>query len=216
MVILADPERVTKSELEVLEAGAANRTFLVAGALLDELADQDSPRGLLALFPRLHQKDLTSPALPGLYLFAEKIQDPRNLGALIRVGVAFGARAFFLSAGCCSVSHPRVIRSSAGLAAQATIYERIELASAATYLSSLSPMVAALDPASNCSVSSVEFPSSVLLLVGTEGKGLSEELLRQSTLAMSIPMNSKVESLNLATAVAVACYEYSRQLGIPA
>jgi tRNA G18 (ribose-2'-O)-methylase SpoU len=212
--ILADSERISEENLELLHRHSPDRVFLAVGSLLDEVADQDSPRGLLALFPRSPREMPPLPAPAGLHLYADRIQDPRNLGALIRVGMAFGAKSIFISEGSCSANHPRVVRSSAGLALWAPLFERQKIGSALGYLEALSPLVAALDAQGDCLLNQMEFPPTVLLLIGTEGQGLGEDLLKASTRALAIPMAASVESLNLATAAAVACYEFERQRGL--
>jgi TrmH family RNA methyltransferase len=211
--ILADPERISEENLELFYRQDPERISLAAGTLLDEVADQDSPRGLLALFPRSQRRQPTLPAAEGLHLYADRIQDPRNLGALIRVATAFGAKSIFVSEGSCSANHPRVVRSSAGLALSAPLVERQTIGAALAYLQPLSPLVAALDAEGARPLHQVKFPPTVLLLIGTEGQGLGEDLLEVSTATLKIPMAAGVESLNLATAAAVACYEYGRQRG---
>lgn len=208
--ILADPERISEGEFNRLEELAPRVVQPASGGLLDEVADQDSPRGLLALFPRSPPLWPAAPA-PGLYLFADRIQDPRNLGALVRVALAFGARSLFASAGCCAANHPRVVRSSAGLAIDAPLFERQDLAGALARLGSLEPLVAALDPGGSSRLPEIRFPETVLLLIGTEGQGLGDGLREAAAVTLSIPMSAEVESLNLATAAAVACYEFARQ-----
>ena len=215
LVVLFDRERVSPQEIKLLASLFPQSVVEADGRRLDEVADQDSPRGLLALFPRFPTDFPRSQICPGLYIFADRIQDPKNLGALIRVGVAFGAKAFFVSKGSCSVSHPRVVRASVGLALKASILEQATIDSALDLLAPLSPLVAALDSQGSCPLNQVRFPDTVLLLLGTEGQGLGPDLLRTATLAISIPMSDAVDSLNLATAAAVACYEIWRQTAKP-
>lgn len=211
LCILADPDRLSAEELETLSRSEGERLNLIAGSLLDEVADQDSPRGLVALFPRYPLSLAERSAESGLHLYADRIQDPRNLGALIRVGMAFGARSIFVSDGSCSANHPRVVRSSAGLVVGAPVFEGMTISLTLDHLKKLDPLVAALDALGNKSLPEVRFPSSVLVLVGTEGQGLGEDLLAISTVTLSIPISPAVESLNLATAAAIACYEFRRQ-----
>lgn len=212
--ILADPDRISEENLGLLSRQDPERVYLASGSLLDEVADQDSPRGLLALLPRCRRERPALPPTAGLHLYADRIQDPRNLGALIRVGMAFGAKSIFVSEGSCSANHPRVVRSSAGLAVWAPLYESQKIVSVLEHLEPLSPQVAALDADGARPLHQMDFPPTVLLLIGTEGQGLDEDLLKVSTATLSIPMAVGVESLNLATAAAVACYEFSRQRGL--
>jgi RNA methyltransferase, TrmH family len=83
--------------------------------LLDELADSDSPRGLLAVVRLPRGGAETLPVRPGgIYLYVEGLQDPGNLGALARVAEAAGAAGMALSAGTVHPNHPRALRASAG------------------------------------------------------------------------------------------------------
>ncbi len=98
-----------------LAAGLPCLPLTVEPRLLDELADSDSPRGVLAVarLPRGGVEAL--PAHPGgTYLYVEGLQDPGNLGALARVAEAAGAAGMALSAGTVHPNHPRALRASAG------------------------------------------------------------------------------------------------------
>jgi RNA methyltransferase, TrmH family len=98
-----------------LAAGLPCPLVTVEARLLEELADSDSPRGVLAVarLPRGGVEAL--PARPGgTYLYVEGLQDPGNLGALARVAEAAGADGMALSAGTVHPNHPRALRASAG------------------------------------------------------------------------------------------------------
>jgi RNA methyltransferase, TrmH family len=89
--------------------------LIVEPRLLDELADSDSPRGLLAVARLPRGGAETLPVRPGgIYLYVEGLQDPGNLGALARVAEAAGAAGMALSAGTVHPNHPRALRASAG------------------------------------------------------------------------------------------------------
>jgi TrmH family RNA methyltransferase len=89
--------------------------LIVEPRLLDELADSDSPRGLLAVARLPRGGAETLPVRPGgIYLYVEGLQDPGNLGALARVAEAAGAVGMALSAGTVHPNHPRALRASAG------------------------------------------------------------------------------------------------------
>ncbi len=104
-----------------------------------------------------------------------------------------------------------MVRSSAGLAVQAPLFEKQDIAAVLRRLEPLRPLVAGLDAAGDRRLPEMRFPESVLLLVGTEGQGLGGDLMEAAAVTLSIPMSPEVESLNLATAAAVACYEFARQ-----
>jgi RNA methyltransferase, TrmH family len=113
--VLATAEFLASPAGRDLAAGIPCQPLTVEARLLDELADADSPRGLLAVarLPRGGVEVL--PAGPGgTYLYVEGLQDPGNLGALARVAEAAGAAGMALAAGTVHPNHPRALRASAG------------------------------------------------------------------------------------------------------
>lgn len=113
--VLATAEFLASPAGRDLAAGLPCVPLTVEPRLLDELADSDSPRGLLAVarLPRGGVEAL--PVCPGgTYLYVEGLQDPGNLGALARVAEAAGAAGMALSAGTVHPNHPRALRASAG------------------------------------------------------------------------------------------------------
>ncbi|MEO1368440.1 MAG: TrmH family RNA methyltransferase, partial [Acidobacteriota bacterium] len=140
-------------------------------ALLDELADADSPRGLLAV-ARPPARDIPARDT-GTYVFADGLQDPGNLGALARVCEAAGVAGLFLSPGCVSARHPRALRGSAGsllrlphLTDAEPDAVRARLGDGATWIS--------LAPRGGQGLYGHDAPPSLrILAVGAEGQGLS-------------------------------------------
>jgi tRNA G18 (ribose-2'-O)-methylase SpoU len=131
-----------------------------------------------------------------LVLFVECVSDPENLGALFRNAAAFGVDAVVLDATTCDPLLRRVIRVSMGHAL------RVPFARGA--LSDVSGLTTvALTPAGETDVADVR-AERVALLVGNEGNGLSEATLRAADVRAAIPMAKGVDSLNVATAAAVA------------
>src|SRR5262249_31197692 len=130
-------------------AGAAGRTLSralpapaveVEPRLLDELADADSPRGVLAV---AHLPRRGAEGLPlvqnGVYVYAEGVQDPGNLGAIARVAEAAGAAGLALSPGTVHPNHPRALRGSAGSLLRLAVATEVEPAALAAHLRSLAP-----------------------------------------------------------------------------
>ncbi len=210
--ILATPEFL---------AGGAGRKLLpllplppleVAPELLEEIADSDSPRGVVAVaeLPRGGAGEL--PAIAGgVYLYAEGLQDPGNLGALARVAEAAGAAALCLSPGSVHPNHPRALRASAGSLLRLPVAVRSTARQLDERLAPLSPTRAALDPRGGEDLFGCTFDGSLVLALGGEGGGLSPEVRHRAELRITVPLAPSVESLNVAVAAAVVLYEIRRQ-----
>lgn len=180
------------------------RKLLLTPALFDVLAPVETPTGVLALWqvPALEQGEYRCAVL------LENIQDPGNLGSIIRTTAAAGVDAVFLSKGCAEAWSPKALRAGMGAHFAIHVHEQQELVDVARRF----PVVLAtrLDAAS--SLYDVDLSGSLALLFGNEGAGLSPELSVCATQQVMIPMPGKVESLNVAAAVAVCLFERVRQI----
>ena len=128
-------------------------------------------------------------------------QDPENVGAVIRSAVAFGATHVILLAEAAHPYHPKALRASGG----AVFLADLRQGPSVHALGDTLPIVA-LSP-EGADVSTFSFPDGFGLLPGVEGPGLPERFRKR---ALSIPMSGRVESLNSATAAAIALYLWSR------
>ncbi len=191
-----------------------HRPIEVDPNLMDDLTDSDSPRGLLAVvtLPAPPLDDWT-PEPDAVYVFAEGLQDPGNLGALARSAEASGVRGLFLDPGCAHRQHPRALRGSAGSLLRlptfrtpfASFQERLTVLHAA-------PRFLALVPEGGTSLYTEDLKQGALvLLLGSEGRGLSSGVARQADGLLTIPMAEPVESLNATVAASLVLFEVRRQ-----
>jgi TrmH family RNA methyltransferase len=173
-------------------------------SLFDELSTVETPTGILAV--------LAIPCCaPGDYRCAvllDNIQDPGNVGTILRTAAAAGADAVFLSTGCAEAWSPKSLRAGMGAHFALSIHEQQPLASIAKGFS----VVVATSLAATQSLYAVDLTANTAFIFGNEGGGLSAALLDCATHPVSIPMPGKVESLNVAAAVAVCLFERVRQL----
>ena len=174
--------------------------------LFAELSELKTPSGILALI------DIPQPAGTiadsRFALLLEDIQDPGNLGSMLRSAAAAGCDAVFLSTGCADAWSPKVLRAAMGGHFALNIHERQDLPDVAKAFPGV--LLAASLQASR-SLYDCDLRGQVALLIGNEGAGLSDVLLNLATQAIAIPMPGKVESLNAAAATAVCLFEAVRQ-----
>jgi RNA methyltransferase, TrmH family len=177
--------------------------------LFTELSELKTPTGMLALI------DLPIPDKPiaqsRFALLLEDIQDPGNLGSMLRSAAAAGCDAVFLSTGCADAWSPKVLRAAMGGHFALSVYERQDLAGVAKAFPGT--LLAASLQATR-SLYDFDLRGNVAFLIGNEGAGLSAGLLDLAT-QTTIPMPGQVESLNAAAATAICLFEAVRQRAGP-
>lgn len=174
--------------------------------LFVELSELKTPTGILALI------DIPEPdsrAVQSQFaLLLENIQDPGNLGSMLRSAAAAGCDAVFLSPGCADVWSPKVLRAAMGGHFALSVHEHADLPDIAvrfggiTFGTSLQAHESLYDH---------DYCGNVAFAFGNEGSGLSKELTEALHHAILIPMAGKVESLNAAAAAVVCLFEAVRQ-----
>jgi TrmH family RNA methyltransferase len=173
--------------------------------LFVELSELKTPTGILALIERPQPK--ISPAHSCFALLLEDIQDPGNVGSMIRSAAAAGCDAVFLSDGCADAWSPKVLRAGMGGHFALSIHEPIDLLAVA---SAFHGRLYAAALAAESSLYDCRLDGDIAFAIGNEGMGLSDALLRAAH-SFTIPMPGRVESLNAAAAAAVCLFEASRQ-----
>jgi len=189
-----------------LASRVGERAVVLADGLFDELSELKSRSGILAAIEvpphRTENKE-------GLWLLLEDIQDPGNLGSILRTAGAAGVSDVWLSKGCTDVWSPRVLRAGMGAHFSIAVHERSDLVKAALLRSA---GVLALLPTATRSVYDVNLRDILTIALGNEGAGLSKALLEVATEHVAIPMSGPTESLNVAAAAAIGLFERSRQV----
>ena len=182
------------------------RCVVIDDAIFDQIAPTESPAGVLALSPLPENDHAPDVALDTLVL--EAVQDPGNVGSLIRTAVAAGVRQIVLSPGCADAWSPRCLRAAQGAQWLACIKPDADLKA---FLHSYSGDIAATVLANGQSLYMQTFSRPVAWLFGNEGQGLSGELVALATRQVTIPMPGAMESLNVNAAAAVCLFEQVRQ-----
>lgn len=174
--------------------------------LFSELSELKTPSGIIALIEIPQFAETAEHSRFALLL--EDIQDPGNLGSMLRSAAAAGCDAVFLSHGCADAWSPKVLRAAMGGHFALRIYERQDLLVVAGAFpgTRLATSLQATHRLYDC-----DLRGNVAFLIGNEGAGLSAELLNLATQKITIPMPGQVESLNAAAATAICLFEAVRQ-----
>ncbi len=175
-------------------------------SLFAELSELKTPSGILALIGL--PQPIASIAATRFALLLEDIQDPGNLGSMLRSAAAAGCDAVFLSKGCADAWSPKVLRAGMGGHFTLSVHESMDLLAVAAAFQD--KLLAAL-PDARISLYDCDLRGKLAFAVGNEGAGLSNDLLEAASQHVTIPMPGKVESLNVAAAAAVCLFEAARQ-----
>ena len=176
------------------------------------VVETQSPQGIAALLvPPVDSFEEVLQGTP-LILVAAGLQDPGNLGTLVRSAEAFGATGVVTTPGTVSAWNQKALRASAGSLFRVPVVSVTVEELAGLKARGVKLMAAvAEDSRDSVEVQDVEFAVATAILIGNEGAGLSEELLEMADVRVTIPCPGKVESLNAAVAGSLLLYEASRQ-----
>lgn len=184
----------------------------VSEQVLKHISTVVSPQGILAVVKQ-QKKELKQLHLghQPIIVMIENIQDPGNLGTIIRTAEAVAASAVILSKGCVELHNPKVIRSTMGSIFRLPIIEDIELTEAIMWLKEKQIKIYAAHLGGAKNYFEVDYKQPSCFLIGNEGNGLTEEVAALASEHIKIPMPGLAESLNASIATGVLLYEALRQ-----
>ncbi|MCL2003050.1 MAG: RNA methyltransferase [Oscillospiraceae bacterium] len=189
------PETVVVTEGAALPELPGADIIAVPEGLMDFISPLEAPQGVLFVCP-------VPPPPPapvkGRWLLLDCVQDPGNVGSILRAAEAFGLSGVLLTPGCADPFGPKALRASMGAAF------RLPIGKADTAL----PLIAA--DMDGEPLSARALPADCAVVLGSEGRGVSLELKTRAERVVSLPMRGKAESLGVAAAAAILCWEMSK------
>ena len=201
------------NEYPLLESIAAKgiKVVRLAPHLLEKVTYRERPEGLLAV-ARMGKHELED--LPEyenmLYLVAETIEKPGNLGSMLRSADASGTDALIVCERMTDLYNPNVIRASTG-ALFSVPTAVCDNESALKYLRERNVKILAATPHTDFKYTDVDLTQPVAVVVGAEQTGLTDFWMDQADLKVNIPMLGEIDSLNVASAATILLYEAARQ-----
>lgn len=203
---------------ELFEKGTLNASLkevsyeVLKTEVFNHVADTKTPQGILCVLKQKKYtlEQLTSGECP-LLLVLENLQDPGNLGTMMRTAEGAGVTGVLLSRGCVDIYNPKTIRSTMGSIYRVPFLYTDNLLEDMDKLHQQGITTYAAHLKGNGYYDEESYCGPTAFLIGNEGNGLTDELSEKAKRYIKIPMQGKLESLNAAVAAAILMYEASRQ-----
>ncbi len=185
-------------------------------ALFDELAGTETPQGVLAVVRQgmAVLEDLRLAPAPALLVVVDGVQDPGNLGTIVRSADAARAGGVILLKGTADIYNPKACRATMGSIFHVPVIQGLAAAEVLTYLARHAIVTIAGDPRGEKAITGIDLTRPCALIVGSESEGIGAALLDRVDEKARIPMPGRAESLNAAVAVSILLYETLRQRGV--
>lgn len=185
----------------------AGDVLLLSDGLFKQLSSLATPTGIISVI-KTPRREALPPKLETCVML-EDLQDPGNLGSILRSCAAAGVKQIFLSKQAVNAWSPRVLRAAMGAHFSVEIYERMDLVELAR---DFPGRVLVTRVTGAKTIFDADLSGTVALVFGNEGAGISDALTQCAQEALSIPMSTHTESLNVAAAAAICLFERVRQL----
>lgn len=208
-LILTSSDVSETQTLAELPTTQRSKIVKVASRLFDSVADTANTQGIIALAKK-PQADLD--AVSGhLTVLLHEVNNPSNLGAVVRTVEAAGASGLITTAGSADAFSPKALRASMGSAFRLPIVERVEFDAAIEWAGKQGMIITASDISAKVKYFDVDWTRPGMMIFGFEAHGLDEGKLASIQEKILIPMENEVESLNLAVSCGIVLFEAKRQ-----
>lgn len=202
------------SEAKILEEkfGQSANVIYVSDAVMKVMSDTETPQGILAVVKQRHLKlaDVIASQKNPMLIVLENIQDPGNLGTIMRTAEGAGVTGVIMSKDTVDIYNPKTVRSTMGAIFRVPFIIENDMIALTKKLNEHGIMTCGghLD---GSDFYGMDYSKSVAFYIGNEGNGLTDALSDALSVKIKIPMKGAVESLNAATAATVMMYEAMRQ-----
>lgn len=200
-----------KKLLATIESKHKTKIITLSDALFRQVSLVKTPSGVMALIAIPEAKPTSTNKLEAFYVMLEAIQDPGNLGSIIRSAAAAGVSDAYLSSNCTDAWSPKTLRAAMGAHFLLCIHEKSDLIEIARHFYG---RVISTSLQAEKSLYQTQLTGSIAFVFGNEGMGLSNEVSRVISEQITVPMPGKTESLNVAAAAAICLFEKVRQTTI--
>lgn len=201
-----------KSLIEKKKRNSGVSMEILADTVFEYVADTKTPQGILCV---ARQADSGEESVSGganpFVLVLDNLQDPGNLGTIVRAAEAAGVTGILMSRDCVDIYNPKTIRSTMGSVFRVPFAYSDDLAGSIRKLKEKKIKCYAAHLEGACAYDKADYRGSSAVLIGNEGNGLRKEIAGCADQFVKIPMCGQVESLNAAVAASVLMFEAARQ-----
>jgi len=185
----------------------------VTDKVFKEISDTKTPQGIMAVVRQKHYavKDLINKEKVPLFLMLESIQDPGNLGTMLRMAEGAGVTAVIMNRSTVDIYNPKVVRSTMGSVFRVPFVCVADLGKTAQQLKAAGVSLYAAHLKGRHYYFQEDYTKATAVMIGNEAAGLSDALAAMADSYIKIPMGGHVESLNAAMAATILMYEARRQ-----
>lgn len=207
-ILFATEKAIEKNRDKFTELSEySHKTFVVTEQIFSLISDTETPQGFLCVIKALDKiSQFDTIKNNGKLLALDNVQDPNNLGTILRSAEAFGIDGIVMSEDCCDIYSPKVVRGSMGAVFRIPFVLCSSISSFLnenTYLDSFASVV----DSSAKPITEVDFKSPCITVIGNEGNGLKQETIDSCKNRITIPMRGKAESLNASAAASIIIWE---------
>mgnify|MGYP001162892038 CR=1 FL=1 len=195
----------------MMEGNNAAPVYLVPDGLFEKVSTTETPQGILAVAPLSISQDPSLTDRGSRFVILERLQDPGNLGTIIRTADACGFDGVLLSPGCADPYNPKAMRSAMGSVFHIPILSCADIFGTTDKLKGRGIRIVAAHTRDSDIVWNLPLADRIAVVIGNEGSGLSQRMLDAIDIRVMIPMPGKAESLNAASAASMILYESMRQ-----
>ena len=189
-----------------------NKIYYVSDSVFKKISTTVTPQGIMAVVKKKKfDIDTIINKKNGLFVILDSLQDPGNLGTIIRSAVAFGVDGVFISKNSIDVFSDKVVRSTMGAIFKIPIIPECDILKLIDILKSKKITVYSLDLCAKNYISQIKIKLPSAIITGNEAKGIDKSVIEKSDEKIKIKMTNNIDSLNASVACSIALYEFSKQ-----
>ncbi|MEG2081842.1 MAG: RNA methyltransferase [Oscillospiraceae bacterium] len=180
--------------------------FIITEEVSEKLCEDRTSQGVFGVF-KIKKPDVGSIFSSQKLLILEDVQDPQNLGAIMRTALALGYENVVVSAKCADIYSPKVLRSGMTASVKLNVFKVQDIPQLVADLNAqgFATVASCLDTQSF--LGKQEIPLPLAVIIGNEGSGISEKTLQAAKYKLKIPMSQRIESLNAAASAAIIMWQ---------
>lgn len=212
-LLLISEEALNKNEVDkLMDSVDKDKVVVCSAKVFDSAADTVNAQGVLAVINKNTPDPNEAADRYPFIIMCDRIQDPGNLGAIMRCADAFGPAALIINKGCVDPYNPKVVRASAGAVFRVPLLYWEDDAEILNILKDKGFYIVSTVVDSEYTFDNMDKRNKICLVIGNEGQGVADDIINNSDIALTIKMSGKAESLNASVAAGISIYEIRKKL----